>query len=115
MTNFKHTPGPWKLVETKFKNIISSWNIHVGEYAINVFPFKRAYSEDRTQSGLITDHQKMADAQLITTSPDLLDALQDLYGQVLQAKEGFGIYASSPSMDESIRNAEIAIAKATHS
>jgi hypothetical protein len=54
-----------------------------------------------------------ANARLITAAPDLLDALQNLYGQVLQAKEGFGVYAISPSMDESIHNAEIAIAKAT--
>lgn len=72
----KHTPGPWALVETTMPDIVSGWHIQIGEQQITFFPFKHVWSEDRTASGLVTDHQVMADARLIAAAPDLLASLQ---------------------------------------
>ena len=66
----QHTPGPWELIETQHKKIISSWHVKVGEHQIPVHPYKRIWSEDRTQSGLVIDHQHMADARLIAAAPE---------------------------------------------
>lgn len=71
-----HTPGPWSLVETVHETTISSWHVLIGGRQLSLFPYKRIYSEDRTQSGFVTDHQHMADARLIAAAPDLLDALE---------------------------------------
>jgi hypothetical protein len=73
--NTQHTPGPWTLIETPHEKIISSWHIRVGEHQIPLHPYKRIWSEDRTQSGLVIDQQHMADARLIAAAPDLLEAL----------------------------------------
>jgi hypothetical protein len=40
----------------------------------------------------------------------VLEALINLRGQVQQAKDGFGVYAKSRSMDEAIRQAAAALA-----
>jgi hypothetical protein len=64
------------LVETPHEKIISSWHIHVGEHQIPVFPYKRIWSNDRSQSGLVTDHEHLADAHLIAAAPELLEVLQ---------------------------------------
>ena len=72
----KHTPAPWALTETVHENIVSSWDVKIGDHEVNVFPYKRIFSEDRTQSGLVIDPQIMADARLIAASPDLLEALK---------------------------------------
>ena len=74
----QHTQGPWELIETPHKKIISSWHVKVGEHQIPVHPYKRIWSEDRTQSGLVIDHQHMADARLIAAAPDMLKALQKI-------------------------------------
>jgi hypothetical protein len=69
----KHTPGPWTLTQTKHETIVDSWHIHIGEHQIPVFPYKRIYSDDRTQSGLVIDDEHMANARLIAAAPDLLE------------------------------------------
>ena len=74
----KHTPGPWMLSQTKHESVVDSWHIDIGKHKIPLFPYKRIYSEDRTQSGLVTDAEHIADARLIAAAPDLLDALQQL-------------------------------------
>ena len=71
----KHTPAPWSLVEKPHEKMVSSWHIQVGEHLIPVHPYKRIYSEDRTQSGLVIDKEHMADAHLIAAAPELLAAL----------------------------------------
>lgn len=106
----KHTPGPWMLVETPDESVISSWDIHVGEYKVSVFPYKRIYSEDRTHSGLIIDKERMADARLIAAAPELLDALNRL---LPMAEDGTFQYGANPDEDEDIIYARAAIAKAT--
>ena len=73
-----HTPGPWRLVELPHNEMVSSWHIHVGDHRIPVFPYKRIYSENRTQSGLVVDQKHMADALLMATAPELLEALQKI-------------------------------------
>ncbi|MFN3075358.1 MAG: hypothetical protein ABT940_00475 [Alphaproteobacteria bacterium] len=41
--------------------------------------------------------------------PALVGVLVNLYGQVAQAKEGFGIYCDSPSMAEAMHDTEALI------
>jgi hypothetical protein len=103
--NTQHTQGPWTLTQTKHETIVDSWHIHIGERQIPVFPYKRIYSDDRTQSGLVIDDEHMADARLIAAAPDLLEALQNLLNP---------IYQSDGRADpKRIANARAAIAKAT--
>lgn len=71
----KHTPGPWMLSQTKHESVVDSWHIDIGKHKIPLFPYKRIYSEDRTQSGLVTDAEHIADARLIAAAPELLSAL----------------------------------------
>lgn len=78
MSEQKHTPGPWSLVETPDEKMISSWHVQIGEDRVSVFPYTRQYSECRQYSGLVTDHQKMADARLIASAPELLEALEGM-------------------------------------
>lgn len=77
MTGNTYTPAPWLLIETPDKVMVSSWHIQIGERKVELFPYKRVYSDDRTQSGLILDHQQMADARLMTAAPELLAALKE--------------------------------------
>lgn len=72
----KFTKGPWNLIETKQEKIVSHWCIQIGEDQIPIFPYKRSYSEDRTQSGLVIDDEKMANATLIAAAPELFHALE---------------------------------------
>lgn len=44
-----------------------------------------------------------------THGPALVGVLVNLYGQVAQAKEGFGIYCDSPSMAEAMHDTEALI------
>jgi hypothetical protein len=74
----KHTPGPWELREYKQEKVVSSWNVHIGEYQVHIFPYKRIYSDDRQQSGFVQNDQVMADAHLIAAAPELLEALKDI-------------------------------------
>jgi hypothetical protein len=91
-----HTPGPWILTKTEHETTISDWHIQIGDGRLGLFPYKRIYSEDRKQSGLVTDDELMSNARLIAAAPDLLDALQRLYKELpyinqinggMQAKE----------------------------
>ena len=75
----KHTPGPWVLKETKHDIVISDWCVVAGDDRIGLFPYKRIYSDDRSQSGLVICHERMANAKLIAAAPELLEALQALY------------------------------------
>lgn len=78
MSEIKHTPlaGPWELVETHHEGILNSWHIQIGEDQVPVFPFKRICSADRTQSGFVTDHDRMAAFRIAAAAPELLKALQ---------------------------------------
>lgn len=77
MSEIKHTPlsGPWELVETHQEGILNSWHIQIGEDQVPVFPYKRIYSTDRTQSGFVTDHDRMAAFRVAATAPELLEVL----------------------------------------
>lgn len=85
----KHTPVPWK-VSGKF--IISEPNLAIAE--LSVVP------------------EIVANARLIASAPELLEACKDLIGQVEQAQKGFIRYIGSPTMDFAIKQTEQAIAKA---
>jgi hypothetical protein len=71
----KFTSGPWKIVTTKQEGIIPNFHVQIGEDQISVFPYKRIYSEDRTQSGLVFDEEKIANINLIAAAPTLYEAL----------------------------------------
>lgn len=73
-----HTPGPWTIVESKDPIVVSHWHIQIGNVSIPFFPYKRIYSEDLTQSGLVRDDEQMANARLIAAAPDLLAALKEI-------------------------------------
>ena len=100
-----HTPGPWELVETPHEVTVSSWHIHIGEHKLSIFPYKRIYSEDRTQSGLVMDHEHMADAHLIAAAPDLLEALMSAYTLIVRE-------CADGAFTEQAANAYAAIQKA---
>lgn len=76
MSETKFTPGPWKIVTTKQEGIIPNFHIQIGEDQISVFPYKRIYSEDRTQSGLVFDEEKVANINLIAAAPDMYAELE---------------------------------------
>jgi hypothetical protein len=78
MSELKATPGPWKIVTTEQEGIIPNFHIQIGEDQISVFPYKRIYSEDRTQSGLVFDQEKVANINLIAAAPDLYKALEHI-------------------------------------
>lgn len=88
-----HTPGPWSLIETPHEKIISCWHIQVGERQILVHPYKRIWSEDRTQSGFVIDCQHMADARLIAAAPELLDAMKLLVAEYEPNMKAFALDA----------------------
>lgn len=74
----KFTPGPWKIVTTEQEGIIPNFHIQINEDQISVFPYKRIYSEDRTQSGLVFDEEKVANINLIAAAPDLYKVAERL-------------------------------------
>jgi hypothetical protein len=108
MSEIKHTPltGPWELVETHHDGILSSWHIQIGEDQVPVFPFKRVYSEDRTQSGFVTDHDRMAAFRVASAAPDLLEAL-------MLVEDRFGAHCIDPLPLDLCGRITAAIAKAT--
>ncbi len=100
----KHTPGPWEVVITIDGITIPNWLIQIGKVKVPAFPYKRIYSEDRTQSGLVQDDEQAANIRLIAAAPELLEALKTCEAFLLSA--GF---ASSDAYAE----ASAAIEKAT--
>jgi hypothetical protein len=107
MTNLKHTLAPWTM---------GNENNQCCDVVLGI-EHNLTCSIDRQDANtgdfVITRDEMLANAHLISAAPELLEALKDLYGQVMQAKKGFGIYDSSPSMDKAIHTTEAAIAKAT--
>lgn len=107
----KPTPGPWLIVEKPDAITVSSWHIQIGSDALPFFPYRRAFSGDGTKSGLVRDDEKHANARLIASAPELLEALQGMVKQ-------FGYDVVHPNglvhdEHEAIRSAISAIAKAT--
>ncbi len=109
----QHTPGPWTLTQTKHETIVDSWHIHIGEHQIPVFPYKRIYSDDRTQSGLVIDDEHMANARLIAAAPDLLETLSKTLKRIEEAL-AYGYLPAETEQELETQAAEIraAIAKA---
>lgn len=102
----KNTPGPWALRETKHPSCISSWDIVCGDDRVGLFPYKRYCSADGVEGGLVIDDERMANARLMASAPELLKALKTF---VADWSNDTGM--SSPSY-ESVRFARDAIAKA---
>lgn len=90
-----HTPGPWGLVETKCPPIISQWDIRIGDYTVNVWPYQGS------PCGYYTDHTRMADARLMAAAPELLGQHEaDMVDLDLLAK---AIHAGDPLPELVIR------------
>ena len=69
MNESKHTPGPWKAVNLEFTN--GDFEIQNNEYLIcrlNIGGMSESEQVDR----------KIADARLIASAPELLEAIQDV-------------------------------------
>jgi len=110
----KHTPGPWKLVKEEQESMVASWHIAIGDDHIGMFPYKRIYSDDRTQSGLVKDDEKMANAILLSSAPDLLSALRTLLTAIEDdGKEKFDGHYKAFLESVAKPRAIAAIAKAT--
>jgi hypothetical protein len=75
--NAQHTPGPWEVVVTTDGITVPNWHIQIGEVKVPAFPYKRIYSEDRTQSGLVQDDEQVANIRLIAAAPELLSVLSE--------------------------------------
>lgn len=103
-----HISSPWEIVETPDAVIVSEWHIKIGpEMLLPFFPYKRQWSEDRQQSGLVLDHEKMAAARLAAAAPDMLDALRRAVLALAFAAE------SSDAMRDDYNAVSAAIEKAT--
>jgi hypothetical protein len=94
MSEIKHTPGPWTLVETADERTISDWHLQIGDYSIHVFTYRHV-------GGYITDHRRMADARLIAAAPDLLEALKDLKVRYETLFDFYAVRVYCPSSDSS--------------
>ena len=102
-----HTPGTWVLIKTDHETMISDWHIQMGKDRVDVFPYKRIYSEDKTQSGLVTDDELMSNARLMAAAPELLEALKACAG--ICAGESM----SKSSLIRALEMARAVITKAT--
>ncbi len=100
-------PERWALVETPDPDVVSSWHIQAGEMRLPLFPYKRVYSEDRTQSGLVRDEEAFRIARLAVCAPELLEALQACERRLTHLA-----CASVPVLAE-LKQARAVIAKAT--
>lgn len=104
MSEAKFTPGPWTLTQTKHQTILSDWDVFAGSDKISLFPYKRYYSEDGLHSSFVTDHEKMANAHLISAAPDLYE--------LLAAADMLIIWESMGFTNEFADRVEAALAKA---
>jgi len=102
----KHTPGPWEVVVTTDGITAPNWHIQIGEENVPAFPYKRIYSEDRTQSGLVQDDEQVANIRLISAAPDLLESAKLLI-------DSYDICRKDRTPDVIFERLRAAIAKAT--
>lgn len=109
----KHTAGPWELKETTYDTVISDWSVIAGGDFIRLFPYKRIYSDDKSQSGLVICRERMANAHLIAAAPDLLEALKLLHEVAGSIKADSRMLKNYPNLLGAVRVADKAIAKAT--
>lgn len=92
----KHTPGPWKAV---FRPVADKWDIRAHDGQLFLF---ESY-------GFESSSEEKANAKLIASTPDLLEALQSL----LKIADQYNMETSedwAPYMEQ----AETAINKATN-
>jgi hypothetical protein len=94
----KYTPGPWEVDESN-PNLVARLVDGVYEYVCEVAPSSFSTRE-------CSDEQEEADARLIAAAPELLEALQNLEGQVRLFCEQYG------EADFETGQARAAIAKA---
>lgn len=72
-TETKHTPGPWKVTDGTMTSFPDS--VYVSGVGRDGFQSVIAILNDDTG----TDHDKRANARLIATAPELLEALVSVY------------------------------------
>ena len=99
-----HTPGPWSIVESIDPGMVSSWSIQIGAHQLPFFPYKRVYSECRSQSGLVSDYEMHANARLIAAAPELLAHLKFAHA-ALRGLPGIGSSAQVQEMGAVIERA----------
>lgn len=75
----QYTPGPWAVVERSDAKMISSWNIRIGAVEIGFFPYVYKFADvEKTCGGYVKNAEMHANARLIATAPDLLEAIEAL-------------------------------------
>ncbi len=100
----KFTPGPWELIETAHANIISHWHVQIGEIQVPLFPYKRLYSADRTQSAFVKDPEQFANAYLIAAAPELYAALEKF---AERGKEGLAEFREMGMLPDFLKAIEL--------
>lgn len=93
----KHTSGPWEWRTDQFEPFQTQWSLSPGILI--------AEGYDGTPGG---DEHDRANARLIATAPELLDALKDAVGLLER-------HYPVPARNGQINRARAAIAKATRS
>lgn len=103
--NTKHTPGPWSQSHRKSGNGYSTTEVYcaAGQTIATL-----AWYPVPTPTGTTTSRE--ANARLIAAAPDLLAALQDLFGAELEKCMAFD---GHDDQMEAVERARAAIAKAT--
>ena len=99
----KHTPGPWTADKLQDRD---TFNIFANGFVSAMCQVSRMENSTRSTSG----NETAANARLIAAAPDLLEALQDLFGADMEhVLMGDG----KDDQIEAIAKARAAIAKAT--
>ena len=103
----KPTSGEWKVDELN------------GEFFVitNKQPFRLVIASlpKLSLGKKIPVEEAQANAHLIASAPDLLEACKELVAQIKQAQQGFERYINSPSMGKVLLQATQVIARATGS
>lgn len=99
----QHTPGPWQVLPLYTNRSVYPIGAKIDANASSIL------AEVNSQGGTSDDCQ--ANARLIASAPELLEALRLLIGQLEGIKPKSGVHSSSLNADMAI--ARSAIAKAT--
>lgn len=101
MSEQKHTPGPWFVLDRVSQNDSRSL----------IYSQREEYtpSEDVALVGAVSPNEQQANAKLIAAAPELLEALKETKASIERMPKGIGRGAMAP-LYEQVCNA---IAKAT--
>lgn len=103
MSEIKHTPGPWIVVESaKGPKNAAAWVCTIGNNHNDPAVFSTVLDGDKFVFG-----DKLADARLIAAAPDLLEALKSLSASIFVPND-----ERSPELTTALEMTISAIAKA---